>query len=184
MPLVECKDCGKQVSDKAAACINCGLPMGTPKPLRLESTYASATKHGFPAFVSAVVPGMGQIIKGDLRKGIGLLLLTLLAMGGGVMTGNVMTLIFWLPIAVWAVYDAYNTNLDKPENYTAETAQAGLNLFKFLGWSLAFLGLMGVSLVALMMIVFFVPGINVSNIIQLLPLAAILAAAILALTGC
>lgn len=34
MALIECPECGKQVSDKAPACPNCGVPMAiTPTPV-------------------------------------------------------------------------------------------------------------------------------------------------------
>lgn len=31
MALIECKECSKQVSDKATACPNCGCPIASPK---------------------------------------------------------------------------------------------------------------------------------------------------------
>ena len=37
MPLIECPDCGKPVSDKAPACIHCGRPLGErPAPEELD----------------------------------------------------------------------------------------------------------------------------------------------------
>src|SRR5687768_9055346 len=44
MALIECPDCGRQVSDSAALCIHCGRPMqnpGVPKP-ELQSTDSPA----------------------------------------------------------------------------------------------------------------------------------------------
>lgn len=32
MPLIECPDCGKQISDAAPACPSCGRPMVTDRP--------------------------------------------------------------------------------------------------------------------------------------------------------
>ncbi|KTG17751.1 MULTISPECIES: zinc ribbon domain-containing protein [unclassified Guyparkeria] len=32
MAMMECPECGKEVSDKAAACPNCGAPIAAPPP--------------------------------------------------------------------------------------------------------------------------------------------------------
>lgn len=62
-------------------------------------------KHGVPAIVSFFLPGVGQIIKGHIMKGI------LIWIIGGL----VSVFLFWTIIApaivwVWNVYDAYNSN--------------------------------------------------------------------------
>lgn len=62
-------------------------------------------KHGFPAVLSALVPGVGQIVKGEVGRGLliiagtilGFLLMILLI-------GFVLTPILY----VWQIYDAYN----------------------------------------------------------------------------
>ena len=35
MALVQCPDCGTQVSDQAHACINCGRPRDNPPPMKI-----------------------------------------------------------------------------------------------------------------------------------------------------
>ncbi|WP_462252931.1 hypothetical protein [Ekhidna sp.] len=63
----------------------------------------SSQKHGIPALISFLIPGLGQIIKGQLFKGIFIWII-----------GGVVGFFFWwtfiIPFAVWAwnVYDAYN----------------------------------------------------------------------------
>ena len=62
-------------------------------------------KHGIPALISFFIPGLGQIIKGDILKGILIWVL-----------GGVITFFLWwtfiVPLIIWAwnVYDAYNAN--------------------------------------------------------------------------
>ncbi|MDA0525693.1 hypothetical protein [Methanococcoides alaskense] len=62
-------------------------------------------KHGVPALLSFFVPGLGQIIKGEIFKAIGIWV----ALGiSGLLTfiviGFVLAPIIWL----WQIYDAYN----------------------------------------------------------------------------
>ena len=65
----------------------------------------SKQKHGIPALISFFIPGFGQIIKGQILKGI------LIWVIGGILT----VFFFWtiiVPVAIWLwnVYDAYNSN--------------------------------------------------------------------------
>lgn len=64
-------------------------------------------KHGLPALVSFIFPGLGQIVKGHVGKGIliiaGMIVSVLLI---AVVIGLITTPILWL----WNVYDAYNSN--------------------------------------------------------------------------
>jgi len=65
----------------------------------------SDQKHSLPALVSFFIPGLGQIIKGQILKGI------LIWIIGGILT----VFLFWtiiVPVAIWLwnVYDAYNSN--------------------------------------------------------------------------
>ena len=62
-------------------------------------------KHGVPALVSFFIPGLGQVIKGQILKGIFIWII------GGV----ICFLLWWtlfIPFAIWVwnVYDAYNSN--------------------------------------------------------------------------
>ena len=40
MALIKCPECGKEISDKAAACINCGCPVSA---MKTDSTKAAAS---------------------------------------------------------------------------------------------------------------------------------------------
>lgn len=44
MALIKCPECGKDVSDKAPACIHCGYPFG-----QKESTLYNVVYKGFPS---------------------------------------------------------------------------------------------------------------------------------------
>jgi len=62
-------------------------------------------KHGVPALLSVFVPGLGQLIKGQVVKAI------LIWLVGGLLS----FLLWWtfiVPFIIWAwnVYDAYNSN--------------------------------------------------------------------------
>ena len=62
-------------------------------------------KHGVPALISFFIPGLGQMIKGDILKGILIWIV-----------GGLLCLFLWwtfiIPFAIWVwnVYDAYNSN--------------------------------------------------------------------------
>ncbi|MBP6412581.1 MAG: hypothetical protein KA450_03975 [Bacteroidia bacterium] len=62
-------------------------------------------KHGMPALLSFFIPGLGQLIKGHVLKGI------LIWVLGGIL----IFLLWWtfiIPFVIWGwnVYDAYNSN--------------------------------------------------------------------------
>lgn len=64
----------------------------------------ASQKYGVPALISFFIPGLGQVIKGHVIKGI------LIWLIGGL----VGFLLFWTVIIpfviwVWNVYDAYNS---------------------------------------------------------------------------
>jgi TM2 domain-containing membrane protein YozV len=60
----------------------------------------SFQKHGVPAILSFFIPGLGQIVKGQLGKGI----LTFI----GVSLGLIMLVIPGIIIWIWQIMDAYN----------------------------------------------------------------------------
>lgn len=61
MALIECPDCHKEVSDKAVSCPSCGYPF---KPADVPTS--DIPGHGIPALFSFFVPGLGQLVKGDI----------------------------------------------------------------------------------------------------------------------
>lgn len=65
-------------------------------------------KHLIPALISAVIPGLGQIVKGQIVKGLLIIVLGI----------TVSYLLFWtiiFPILFWAwnVYDAYTSDSER-----------------------------------------------------------------------
>lgn len=65
-------------------------------------------KHLVPALMSAVIPGLGQIVKGQIVKGLLIVVLGI----------TVSYLLFWtiiFPILFWAwnVYDAYTSDSER-----------------------------------------------------------------------
>ena len=61
-----------------------------------------------PAVLSAIVPGLGQIVKGQFVKGLLILIL-------GVTISYILVWTFIVPILIWAwnVYDAYTSDSEK-----------------------------------------------------------------------
>lgn len=64
-------------------------------------TQSQTQKHGVPALLSFFIPGLGQIVKGEVGKGIFIFI--------GVGIGSLLIIpgvIIW----VWQIADAYNSN--------------------------------------------------------------------------
>lgn len=61
-----------------------------------------------PAVLSAVIPGLGQIVKGQFIKGLLIIIV-------GVTVAFTLAWTFIVPILIWAwnVYDAYSSNSEK-----------------------------------------------------------------------
>lgn len=95
MALIECAECGRQLSDQASSCPNCGHPIARaeealdsaatkPCPKCAERVKEGATvcKHcGYdfvrgqrggcgPALLSLLIPGLGQLVKGQVLSGV------------------------------------------------------------------------------------------------------------------
>lgn len=76
MALVECPDCGQQVSDQAAACNQCGRPMSTEStgPERQQRVTTQATGRQIKAhqLIGAVVTIVGIVmaIAGNSESGV------------------------------------------------------------------------------------------------------------------
>ncbi len=71
-----------------------------PKPT--VSQVVITQKHGVPALLSFFIPGLGQIVKGEVGKGI------LAFIGVGI--GSLMLVIPGVIIWIWQIADAYNSN--------------------------------------------------------------------------
>ncbi|MDY0387749.1 MAG: hypothetical protein RBT65_11645 [Methanolobus sp.] len=65
----------------------------------------SNQKYGVPALLSFFIPGLGQIIKGELFKAIGIwVVLVICFILELILIGYLLGAIVW----IWQVYDAYN----------------------------------------------------------------------------
>lgn len=60
----------------------------------------STSKNGIPAILSFFIPGLGQMVKGQVGKGILILIITVI--------GYMFMLIPGLIIHIWQIVDAYN----------------------------------------------------------------------------
>ena len=109
-------------------------PPGAPTPPPVAPVYASASAAPKNPLVSAIlsflIPGLGQILNGQIKKGIILLVLDLIIwgvvvviylIGGGILAAFTMGVgclcclpIFIVPLIVclYAAYDAYKTARD------------------------------------------------------------------------
>lgn len=66
MPLIKCPDCGREVSDQAPACVQCGRPIGGPSEVRDKDRQEAAYLES--KGVLSIVGGMilFALVKGEL----------------------------------------------------------------------------------------------------------------------
>ena len=65
MALIKCPECGKEVSDKAPACIHCGFPLNNIQPSKNENIYYNIDILIFIKDVSSnifIIPPFMQLI--------------------------------------------------------------------------------------------------------------------------
>lgn len=77
MPLITCPDCGNEVSDRAPTCPHCGGPIAAPASV-VRAPQAQWSP-GVAAVLSLVIPGAGQMYKGQVGAGFAWLLGTAFA---------------------------------------------------------------------------------------------------------
>jgi TM2 domain-containing membrane protein YozV len=116
-----CSNCGAPAS--GSFCASCGAPRASAHATAEAQALAESNqlariaavqemvrrnqRHGVPALLSFFIPGLGQLVKGDILKGIA----TFVGFGVSVIlihfvVGVVTTPIVWL----WQLYDAYTSN--------------------------------------------------------------------------
>ena len=68
---------------------------------------------GLAAVLSFLIPGLGQIYNGEIGKGIGILVLTIIL---GILFFLLVTLLVLFILWIWNIYDAYSTAKKMNEN--------------------------------------------------------------------
>jgi len=74
MALVQCRECGQQISTEAASCPRCGAPNPTGYAVaRQQQVVYVETRRpsgGIAAVLSFLIPGLGQIYRGKVGRGL------------------------------------------------------------------------------------------------------------------
>jgi hypothetical protein len=65
MALINCPDCGKQVSDQAAACLRCGAPIAAPAPVQTIEQTGKRYKAQLVVGILALLTGVIMINVGE-----------------------------------------------------------------------------------------------------------------------
>lgn len=115
---VECPFCEKRFTFEADESgwesLNVACPKCKKKTEFYEKDFYSSEnkKHGIPALISFFCPGLGQIIKGDVGRGVLMMvgvaigIILILQFSPFSPIGFIISLFVW----IWTVYDAYNSN--------------------------------------------------------------------------
>ena len=69
MALINCPECGKEVSSVAMSCPSCGHPIAEPNQPPTQ-TLPPKWNPGVAAVLSLVLPGAGQMYKGQVLNGL------------------------------------------------------------------------------------------------------------------
>lgn len=116
MALVECAECGKEISDKAAACPHCGAPVASAEPKR-GGYYDDLPQHKPTQLVKSAksrgiyiilglffgLLGVHNFYAGRLGVGVAQLLVTCIL--GWFVVGIVIT-------AIWVIFELFTVTED------------------------------------------------------------------------
>lgn len=75
MALIKCPECGRAVSSAAANCPQCGYPIQLPQPAPVGNAGGQRPPQpkwnkGVAALLSLIIPGAGQMYKGQVGNGL------------------------------------------------------------------------------------------------------------------
>ncbi len=119
---MNCRNCGELIDEKTDICPKCGA--------RNKNVIAKKKSPGVAAIASFFIPGLGQIYSGEVRKGIGFLIIgvSFFSIGlfmflghrmiGPLLVAGAAYILFW----IYNIYDAYkiaepiNSNLNDVRN--------------------------------------------------------------------
>ncbi len=90
--LIFCITCGNKISSRATACPHCGEPIqkGEVSPLSSKPSPTNTWNPGIAALLSLLLPGAGQMYKGQVGTGIVWLVLTLLSYSLCILPGIIL----------------------------------------------------------------------------------------------
>lgn len=110
-----CPSCQTENAEASKFCRNCGaklnLGLRRPEPSPQPPAKAGGKSPIVPALLSLLIPGLGQFINGDNKKG-------LVMLGGAVIFGVLTVGLLWFGIAIWSVVDAYQVAEGKGKVWT------------------------------------------------------------------
>lgn len=113
MALIQCPECGKDVSDAARSCPSCGYPITPTSSSNVYQTTGREWSPGVAAVLSLVIPGAGQIYKGQLANGLTWLVFVILGYALFILPGIILHLC--------CVVGAYTTDSSKQHSTTGTT---------------------------------------------------------------
>lgn len=70
MALMACPECSREISTAAASCPGCGHPVLRPAAPAMPPAVSPRWNPGIAAVLSLVIPGAGQMYKGQVGNGI------------------------------------------------------------------------------------------------------------------
>ena len=94
MALIKCPECQRDVSDAATSCPNCGHPIAKQslQPPIIYTSQSSTWSPGIAAVLSLVIPGAGQMYKGNIFSGLLWLLFVFIGYGLFVILGLILNI--------------------------------------------------------------------------------------------
>lgn len=95
MALINCPECSKRISNSAVSCPNCGypIPVVPSTSAAISQTTQPKWNAGVAALLSFVLPGAGQMYKGQLGDGIAWLMFIAIGYATSIVPGLLLHLI-------------------------------------------------------------------------------------------